>query len=329
MKHLIKHSLFYIVIIIILGCNLDLGLGIDSLSKLDKICGSASLSDISNSNSVSDECKEAITELLGESQSNINSRILALGRNNEIMYMVISDSNGSPRGLDSIREKISVSAVHGSDTNALTANDYTISRAETDTDIFLSFSTVIDYSGSMSGTDIADASRAFSQLYKYLPAFYESEILFFSTDVTLIQSFTSDSIMLLDGIKKDDTYKRACTSLLDGIGKSINHLKERNSPAKVSLVFTDGLENCSDKFTEKSIKSFLKEKKIPVILFGTLFADASGGIFIYFPIISLLEAKVSEINELIKKIVKLEIINPEYSDADYYEISIGAENIRL
>ena len=64
-------------------------------------------------------------------------------------------------------------------------------------------------------------------------------------------------------------FARGLTALLDAIGKTVNHIKERHKyapdgelPGKtVVVIITDGFENASSEFTKSQIKSLIESQK--------------------------------------------------------------------
>ena len=109
-----------------------------------------------------------------------------------------------------------------------------------------------------------------------------------------------------------------------------NALSNRNSQIKLLIVATDGMENSSTIFTNKTqIFNLAKEKNIPVIILGALFSDLNfmrelasetNGIYIYNKSFLKLKNEINTLIQLLANIQAIEITNIDWQDVSEFEI---------
>ena len=58
-------------------------------------------------------------------------------------------------------------------------------------------------------------------------------------------------------ITKEIYYPRGCTALYDAIGKTIKYMDEEETQKVIFIIITDGLENCSIRYSKDKIKSMI------------------------------------------------------------------------
>jgi Mg-chelatase subunit ChlD len=118
---------------------------------------------------------------------------------------------------------------------------------------------VLDKSGSMH-TAASDAVGGFNQFLEDQKKIGEANItiVFFDHEWEL---YYSGSLMKCQPLRQWPIH--GGTALYDAIGKTINHVKERftiEKPEKVVMaILTDGEENSSREFNQKSIAALIKE----------------------------------------------------------------------
>jgi von Willebrand factor type A domain len=156
-------------------------------------------------------------------------------------------------------------------------------------DVNLISSLVVDDSGSITDCDANFVAKGLSHLLETLPPFYTANLFKFGNDVLLAQDWTSDSQALIDAMW--NVCDRGATSLWDALDESVASIPETRTGLRVSVVFTDGLDNDSSSTLNDVIDSSLK-KRVPVFAVGLGMADifalgklareTNGGLF-YIP----------------------------------------------
>lgn len=58
-------------------------------------------------------------------------------------------------------------------------------------------------------------------------------------------------------LTKELYYPRGCTALYDAIGKTIKYMDEEETQKVIFIIITDGLENCSIRYSKDKIKSMI------------------------------------------------------------------------
>ena len=270
-------------------------------------CNGLTIENVKYQNSLTDDCRSAIMNLLDGYSTNLEKRLYTLG----------SESNDTSFNLYISGVKVDGSAVKISDFSGLSVslinsdNTYTdlskdlIAVSELDpTKTLAAFEFVSDYSGSMREADITMVNTIFSNLLECLPKKTEGEIIEFSNAVQIRQAFTDNINDLKSGFTLNKNLKRDSTALYDAIGLSAEHLKAKSKPIKILFVATDGLENSSIKYKSiDTVKAAIKESKGVPILLGSLFADAANlsdiagtqGAFIYAKSLDLISSKAARI----------------------------------
>lgn len=170
----------------------------------------------------------------------------------------------------------------------------------------VSFSAVLDYSGSVPDSALVSMSRNLSTLYGALAAPFESEVIHFSDDVVTIQSYTSDSAELVAAAENRST-ERALTSLFDGLGRGIQSTAAREGLFRFVLLVTDGNDNDSS-LKERQVIDSAKSAHLPIYIVGVGFADLdvmrrlareTGGQYIYVPRFNGLSEAYGALSDLV------------------------------
>jgi hypothetical protein len=132
-----------------------------------------------------------------------------------------------------------------------------------------SITVILDKSGSMQScrTDTIGGYNTFIEGQKALPGECEITLVQFNE----ISEFTykSQNIKDLQPLEADQYRPLGNTALLDAVGKAINGkgaefaaMNEEDRPSKVIFVIiTDGQENCSEAFTQATIKEMVEHQK--------------------------------------------------------------------
>ncbi len=270
-------------------------------------------------NGISDECKESIQSLLPSAENNIKSSLISLGKDGTNLFLLGADSIGESINLNSSTITIDMTT-DGVETR-LTNLDYNIKTiADIDATIkpLISISSIIDYSASMSNDDIDDAVSIYQDIYNiFITPIIESEIRLFSEMVMQKLDFNIDKEILNSHITRDDNYQKSSTALYDAMGTGFEELAQRDTPIKLMIVATDGMENASTIYnTEKSLYDLSQQHNIPVILLGSLFSDIdfmknmakeTNGLFIYSKSFITLKEEAKMMINMVKNIQVIQI----------------------
>jgi hypothetical protein len=258
------------IISIIASCILLVGCNVNT-NEIQTNCGK-SIEDLKKLNTISEECKKAIKDLLPGFQSNLNNNLvktgISLSSTLDTIYFSTSNINGDPESVDTSSVKIN-SWKQGVE------KDITSDVTWLKQNLKYSLSIVVDYSGSMSVGDIKDAYSIlndFLNIEQFING-CEANHIIFSDSVTEKSKYVSGIEKLRSVLKIDTSYNRSSTSLYDAMGFGLESLSERARPAKILVVFTDGQENSSKKYTVEQIINSANINNITIILIGSLFSD--------------------------------------------------------
>jgi|GEM_PF-2948602 len=306
MKTRIKIVASLLFAIYVTGC----GVTQDNVLGVTSSCNNIDIKELSLQNFISEDCKKAIENLLPSPENNLQDRLLALGQNigtqRELFLLASSTISNS---------SITIEATTNGEKSTLNPNDYTIGKLS---DLYngtplLSISSILDYSSSMSDSDIDDSVTIFSDIFSiFTTPLLESEIRLFSEFVYPKLTFNSDKDTLLANIAKDESIERDSTALYDAIGTGLEALASRSTPIKVMIISTDGMENNSVTYTNKqTLYNLAKSNNIPVVIIGTLLSDLdfmkelaseTNGIFIYNKTILKVKEDAKLFIEMLKNI---------------------------
>lgn len=247
---------------------------IDALTNAD--CDDFVLDEVSVD--LSEECRE-LADYLDENADSLTgasgtglSQMFPINdlAQDKTVLMQLTDSTGSPiEGIDASDVTVEVSSDSG--TTFVSAGEETVSQlSEVDT-TQLAFVATIDYSGSILDSDLDDVVAGLDVFFENIEVGYEAAIVKFSTTVDVIQDFTSDSSALLDAVNDTD-YERLATSLNDAIYDSADMLAARDKPLKLVVLFTDGIDNDSDRSQDEAV-ALAQANNVAVCVVGVGFAD--------------------------------------------------------
>lgn len=193
------------------------------------------------------------------------------------VFLQLTDSNGDPfSALELDDVAVAVSTDEGNTYTDVGADSVKkVSEADS---LQVSILSVIDYSGSILDDDLTEINSGLNQFYDNIisdtvSSVYQSGVMKFSTDVTLIQDFTSTKSDILAAV--DDTnYTREYTSLYDGIYDGVTQIKDENTALKMIILFTDGVDNDSTHTKTEAI-NYAKDNNVAVCVVGVGFASVS------------------------------------------------------
>jgi hypothetical protein len=298
------------------GCDLN-------LEDVEKNCNNLSIEELRKQNTISEECKKSIQDLLPKPQSYLGDKLLKTGiklsSTYDTVYFSLSDKNGNTEPLDTSKIKI-VSWSEGLE------RDITKNIAWVKGNLNYSLGVVVDYSASMSADDINDAYYILNLFLNIITFLNNSEAnhIIFSTSVTEKSQYVSGSKMLKTLLTKDTSYLRESTSLYDAIGFGLESLSIRTRPAKILIVFTDGEENSSKKFNVDKIINLANDNNITIILVGSLFSDIDAfelisngtkGIYLYNSKIKDLETNLTKAGQILTEFNSFVIDNSLAGDS--------------
>lgn len=245
--------------------------------------------------------------------------------------LLITDAGGNPiTGLGTDQITAEKSSDDGSTFESVPLDDLDTFQQLAESEAgqtHFSFASIIDYSGSIFDDDLGFVTDALTFVYEELPAVYRSEVVKFSTDVQVTQSYTSDRDALLSAVE-DESYTREFTSMYDGMKEALEDTAEETTSFRFAILFTDGLDNDSTA-TYDDVKEIFQENEIPVCVVGVSFADVtvlqqiaddSGCFFIYRALFDDLEEAFEKIVDQIENLYRIRF------DADELE---GFDTLRL
>jgi len=281
---------------------------------------SCNIEEIKASNTITDECRSAIQAALPTSSNNLSDLTLSVGQTKIASKPVlfVMGTGLSNLAVSDVTVKVGTTKLASTDFEVKSVADYGA--------VLMSTSMIVDYSGSMSDTDIDDSIGIYQDFFVGLKGFFESEIRLFSTTVSQKQDFTTDFDLLNSQVVKDTTFTRGGTALYDAIGTGVTALTARTSPIRFLIVTTDGFENSSNSYDKAALISLAAANKIPIIIMGTLFTDvgvmsdlASGtnGVFLYTKNFQDLKITAATLKKTLSDIKAIEITNGAYAGSAF------------
>ncbi len=306
--------------------------------SIESIADNCDLATIVKENSVSDECREAVEAFFGDAD-NLSDIVVPVGQglvsDRPTLFLAGATLVGEPIAYTGADMKLEA-LVDGTYVT-VPAGDFVIKGLdEYNLSNLISISSVLDYSSSMRDDDIDNAIEIFGDIYHALDGVFESEIILFTTNVINKLPFSSDLVVLLDGISRDNTVVRNTTALLDGMGTALEDLSTRTAPVRLVVVATDGQENASQSYTKEEVYAISKAHHIPVIILGSLFsdvdfmmetADETNGFFIYSYAILDLKAKAKQLVDILSGIQVVEVTNSSWNGVKQYKLTVDGKPI--
>ncbi len=190
------------------------------------------------------------------------------------LFLLVTDSSGDPIAVAA--DDLTIEYTDGATTDTITGA--TVATLENAGELKASLAMVIDYSASILDDDLLDVISGLNVFFDNIIAdatssVYQSAIIKFSTDVDLIEDFTSTKADLLAAVDDDD-YDREYTSLYDAIYDGITESAAENTSLKLVIVFTDGVDNDSE-HTKDEVITYSQENDVPICVVGVGFADVN------------------------------------------------------
>jgi uncharacterized protein YegL len=294
---------------------------------------------LATQNSISDECRTALKNLLPNNDDNISSALVKLGRQQGRFIILASNSGGSPLQLTETG-KLKVTQIKSDGETLLAENQYTIGKLKDLSNFSAAISMIMDYSGSMREEDIKDANEIFDDFYEVFDVLlpYHSNIILFSEQSHQIQPFTNDTATLRSQLFVHPEINRSSTALFDAMGETLNQLGERNDTMKLLIISTDGHENSSNSFTNKNeIIDLVNRHKVPVIFVATLlsdiklikeFAEKTDSLYIYAKEYLEVKTKSQQIIDMLKQALVVDV-NTAINDAKAIKIDYQGKSVRF
>ena len=158
-----------------------------------------------------------------------------------VLYVSVTDANGEPQGVDPERIRISENGVvmHPTEVNG---------SGEIGP---LTTLLVIDVSGSMNNAGKLSAAKAAAQAYvDQMRPGDQAGLLTFNTEVTYIQTITTDQAVLSKAISSLTAEND--TAMFDALVQA-NQILQDYSGRKAIIVLTDGLDNQSEKTSDQVV----------------------------------------------------------------------------
>jgi hypothetical protein len=298
----------------------------DVIEDVDMVplCGDTTLEELYTADEISESCRASLENLLPPAQNTFEGRLVALGSDvtddgGRRFYVHGATEAGAGLTADDFATA-EVRVVIDGETTTLPPDAFEIRRVEAGDVIALSL--VNDYSGSMLDQDLAVVERIHTDMFTYLPAVHETEVILFSDAVDTRQPYTSDASALLAAVERDDAYARGSTALYDGMGIALDGLVERDRPVKILMVSTDGAENASIRSTKPELLTTIQDHGVVVVMLGALLADVpemreltgQRGVLFYTRYYDGLRAQMQAYLESLGEIVEVQL-SPEHAQA--------------
>lgn len=167
-----------------------------------------------------------------------------------------------------------------------------------------SFSSVMDYSGSMSSSDLSSLESGLTFLYQNIPDNFRSEVIKFSSSVQVVQTYTDNEEGLVSAVTGGDI-SRGATALYDGMYQGLEDTALETSKVRFIISFTDGLENSSTR-SRSDVVTLAQTNEIPIINIGmgTIvdlavlleISNQTGGFFFYASNNTVLDAVFTQLS---------------------------------
>ncbi len=232
-----------------------------------------------------------------------------------VISLVLTDAGGKPlAGLSG--EALTVEFVDelGASPGTVNAISKLSDDGDTNTAPKTSFSVVVDRSGSIPDQSLTDVTYGLRELFSVLGQPFEAQLIYFSTDVLVIQPFTSEG-ELLSTAAGDDSVARDLTSLFDGLATGVAEGAQRDARFRFILLVSDGGDNDSST-NEADVIAAAKGAGLPVFCLGVGFADLAllkriadqtGGYYTYIPSFKKLRAAFDEVAEFVGGTFQVEV----------------------
>jgi hypothetical protein len=306
----------------------------DDIDALLEACGGMTLEELITADSISEECRQAINDLLPDDEDNLTGNVIAAGSGeiggDRVLLVVGTDEGGQP--IDLSAADVEVEA----DGEPVPESSFSVDLAADLDGNIVSSACALDYSASMYDGDIDDAIEVFDALFS-IPVGLEADYRIFSDDVLLKTQFTSNNAALLEAIERDDSFPRQSTALFDGMGDGIGAAADRSGLVKLLVVATDGGENASTTFTdEDQLFQLAKQNDVHIVVAGSLLSDLdfmkraaseTDGFYFYSKAFGSLKSLVQDLIDALTEMGAIVITDPDFQDASSYDVTINGTTI--
>jgi len=338
----LKGIVLALAILSVAGCELPEET-IDSGFGIARDCGVGSLEDAANLRTLSDDCKMALLELLPELEDNLANALVPLGYETldgkSVLFFAAADAEGLPLPTDKT-QITRVTAISADAETVLDTAQYALNRLREYPGRKIAVSAIVDYSGSMSDSDLTDTAEIYHDIFDALEtaSSFVANVLFFSDSVNEMQPFTTDATLIQQALQPDVDYERKTTAFFDAIGTGLTGLADRDEPIRLLVVATDGRENASQTYTQKdALYNLAREQRIPVIILGALLADLpllremakeTNGIFMYNRLFLYLKRDFSRLSAILAETIALEL-HEQQQEWERIRIEVNGKRIEL
>lgn len=231
------------------------------------------------------------------------------------LFVSATDKNGSPaKVLNSAGVNLKVTDTSEKSYDAIVDRVRPLHMFSEWTDP-VSFSSVMDYSGSMFAEDLNAIEKYFADLIGQIAIPFSGAVVKFNSNVSIIQDLTASTSDILAAIKK--RIKLENTALFDGIDKGIDRIQARPHLRFVVLT-TDGNDNASYQTLDGIIKR-ARQHNISVFVFGfgwldvknlRRISDETDGYYSYVPDSSKLSDWFKKLGQIINNVQVIEFSLP-------------------
>ncbi len=227
------------------------------------------------------------------------------------LFVSATDKNASPaKTIEAGKTQIIVKDTSGNDVRATVDKIRPLHMYSQWTDP-VSFSTVMDNSGSMFAQDLNAIEQNFSELVNQISLPFSAAVIKFNSRVKLIQDLTTNNGEILDAIKKRVNLEN--TALFDGIDKGISVIQARPHLRFVVLT-TDGNDNASSQTLDDIVRR-CSQHGVSVFVFGfgwlevknlSHLSNATDGYYSYVPDSSNLSEWFKKLGQIINNVQVIE-----------------------
>ena len=120
---------------------------------------------------------------------------------------------------------------------------------------------ILDKSGSMGGQEENTISSFNEYLEKEKKNDYDTYIttVLFSDNYNILHDRVN--VKKVKKLTNKDYFVGGCTALYDALGNTINNIKTKDTDKVLFIIITDGYENASKEYNQKTIKKLIKDNK--------------------------------------------------------------------
>lgn len=276
--------------------------------------------------------------------NSLEGKVLVLGaqedtNGNLVIYAHGTDLTGTVLTVADLQ-----TATVNVDALSYTNNDLNLTIAEVEpTDDFLSLSLVTDWSNSTNG-ELGLVAGIFTQVLDNLPLVYEAQVITFSDDYEMQQTWTDNLTAIKDAVAAAHSV-RNLTALYDTMGVALEGdsvttgLVERCRTAHVQVVFTDGKDNFafSGAYSDSILETIVNADKTVSIMLGTSDAKkdvldklaGEHGAVVQVVDPSSLGAEVEQWVASLQNIVKITVGSAIYATGQTVSITMGAQTVAV